>query len=326
MLNGKSILVTGGTGSFGKAFVKRALEEFDPRKIIVYSRDEFKQYQMSQMFASDRLRFFLGDVRDEKRLYRALCGVDLVIHAAAIKQVPASEYNPFEAVQTNIMGAQNLINASLETGVQKVVALSTDKACNPVNLYGATKLCSDKLFIAANAYSGKMVTRFAVVRYGNVIGSRGSVVPLFQKLAETGELPITDERMTRFWITLPQAVKFVVDSFNIMTGGELYIPKIPSMRLTDLAQAIAPDCRYRIIGVRPGEKLHEMMISRDDSRHLYEYCDRYVKLPDFPFWKVVLPEGAVAMPEGFEYSSDSNSQWLDVEGLKNLLKQKGVVE
>jgi len=326
MLNGKSILVTGGTGSFGKAFVKRALEEFAPRKIIVYSRDEFKQYQMSQMFSSDRLRFFLGDVRDEKRLYRALCGVDLVIHAAAIKQVPASEYNPFEAVQTNIMGAQNLINASLEAGVQKVVALSTDKACNPVNLYGATKLCSDKLFIAANAYSGKMVTRFAVVRYGNVIGSRGSVVPLFMKLAETGELPITDERMTRFWITLPQAVKFVVDSFNIMTGGELYIPKIPSMRLTDLAQAIAPGCRYRTIGIRPGEKLHEMMISRDDSRNLYEYGDRYIKLPDFPFWRVVLPEGATEVPEGFEYSSDTNRQWLDVEGLKNLLQQKGVVE
>ncbi len=326
MLNGKSILVTGGTGSFGKAFVKRALEEFDPRKIIVYSRDEFKQYQMSQMFSSDRLRFFLGDVRDEKRLYRALCGVDLVIHAAAIKQVPASEYNPFEAVQTNIMGAQNLINASLEAGVQKVVALSTDKACNPVNLYGATKLCSDKLFIAANAYSGKMVTRFAVVRYGNVIGSRGSVVPLFMKLAETGELPITDERMTRFWITLPQAVKFVVDSFNIMTGGELYIPKIPSMRLTDLAEAIAPGCRYRTIGIRPGEKLHEMMISRDDSRNLYEYGDRYIKLPDFPFWRVVLPEGATEVPEGFEYSSDTNRQWLDVEGLKSLLQQKGVVE
>jgi UDP-N-acetylglucosamine 4,6-dehydratase len=326
MLNGKSILVTGGTGSFGKAFVRKALEEFDPRKIIVYSRDEFKQYQMSQMFPSDRLRFFLGDVRDEKRLYRALCGVDLVIHAAAIKQVPASEYNPFEAVQTNIMGAQNLINASLEAGVQKVVALSTDKACNPVNLYGATKLCSDKLFIAANAYSGKMVTRFAVVRYGNVIGSRGSVVPLFQKLAEAGELPITDERMTRFWITLPQAVKFVVDSFNIMTGGELYIPKIPSMRLTDLAQAIAPGCRYRVIGIRPGEKLHEMMISRDDSRNLYEYGDRYIKLPDFPFWRVVLPEGAEAVSEGFEYSSDTNRQWLDVEGLKVLLQQKGVVE
>jgi UDP-N-acetylglucosamine 4,6-dehydratase len=326
MLNGKCILVTGGTGSFGKAFVKKALEEFEPRKVIVYSRDEFKQYQMSQMFTSERLRFFLGDVRDEKRLYRALHGVDMVIHAAAIKQVPASEYNPFEAVQTNIMGAQNLINAALEAGVQKVVALSTDKACNPVNLYGATKLCSDKLFIAANAYSGKMVTRFAVVRYGNVIGSRGSVVPLFQKLAESGELPITDERMTRFWITLPQAVKFVVDSFNMMTGGELYIPKIPSMRLTDLAQAIAPGCRYRIIGVRPGEKLHEIMISRDDSRNLYELADRYIKLPDFPFWQVELPEKAVPVSHGFEYSSDTNRQWLDVEGLKQLLMQEGVME
>ena len=326
MLNGKSILVTGGTGSFGKAFVKKALEEFSPRKIIIYSRDEFKQYQMSQTFTSDKLRFFLGDVRDEKRLYRALTGVDLVIHAAAIKQVPASEYNPFEAVQTNIMGAQNLINAALEAGVQKVVALSTDKACNPVNLYGATKLCSDKLFIAANAYSGKLITRFAVVRYGNVIGSRGSVVPLFQKLAETGEIPITDERMARFWITLPQAVKFVVDSFNLMAGGELYIPKIPSMRLTDLAQAIAPGCKCRVIGIRPGEKLHEMMISRDDSRNLYELQDRYIKLPDFPFWQVVLPEGATTVAEGFEYSSDTNAQWLDVEGLRELLKQKGVVE
>ncbi|PKL42493.1 MAG: UDP-N-acetylglucosamine 4,6-dehydratase (inverting) [Candidatus Riflebacteria bacterium HGW-Riflebacteria-1] len=326
MLNGKSILITGGTGSFGKAFVKKALEEFNPRKIIVYSRDEFKQYQMSQTFTSDKLRFFIGDVRDEKRLYRALTGVDLVIHAAAMKQVPASEYNPFEAVQTNIMGAQNLINAALEAGVQKVVALSTDKACNPVNLYGATKLCSDKLFIAANAYSGKLITRFAVVRYGNVIGSRGSVVPLFQKLAETGELPITDERMTRFWITLPQAVKFVVDSFNQMAGGELYIPKIPSMRLTDLAQAIAPGCRYKIVGIRPGEKLHEMMISRDDSRNLFEIPDRYIKLPDFPFWQVVLPAEAAAVSEGFEYSSDTNAQWLDVEGLRDLLKQKGVVE
>ncbi len=327
MLAGKSILITGGTGSFGKAFVKRALRDFDPKKVIVYSRDEFKQYQMAQMFPSERLRFFIGDVRDEKRLYRALTGVDLVIHAAAMKQVPASEYNPFEAVQTNIMGAQNLINASLEAGVQKVVALSTDKACNPVNLYGATKLCSDKLFIAANAYSGKLVTRFAVVRYGNVIGSRGSVVPLFKDLAAKGEdLPITDERMTRFWITLPQAVKFVADSFEIMNGGELFIPKIPSMRITDLALAIAPDCRCRSIGIRPGEKLHEMMISRDDSRNLYELADRYIKMPDFPFWKTILPEGAVPVEEGFEYASDTNQQWLDVAGLKNMLSQEGVCE
>lgn len=327
MLSGKTILITGGTGSFGKAFVKKALAEYDLKKIIIYSRDEFKQYQMSQMFSSDRLRFFIGDVRDERRIYRALSGgVDFVIHAAAMKQVPASEYNPFEAVQTNIMGAQNLVSATLETGVSKVVALSTDKACNPVNLYGATKLCSDKLFIAANAYAGKMVTRFAVVRYGNVIGSRGSVVPLFRDLAPTGELPVTDERMTRFWITLPQAVQFVVDSLRIMSGGELFIPKIPSMKITDLAEAIAPGCRLKTIGVRPGEKLHEVMISRDDSRNLYEMQDRYIKMPDFPFWKTIVPESAVKVAEGFEYASDSNDLWLNVEQLKNLLEQDGVME
>lgn len=327
MLSGKTILITGGTGSFGKAFVKKALAEYDLKKIIIYSRDEFKQYQMSQMFSSDRLRFFIGDVRDERRIYRALSGgVDFVIHAAAMKQVPASEYNPFEAVQTNIMGAQNVVSATLETGVSKVVALSTDKACNPVNLYGATKLCSDKLFIAANAYAGKMVTRFAVVRYGNVIGSRGSVVPLFRELAPTGELPVTDERMTRFWITLPQAVQFVVDSLRIMSGGELFIPKIPSMKITDLAEAIAPGCRLKTIGVRPGEKLHEMMISRDDSRNLYEMQDRYIKMPDFPFWKTIIPESAVKVTEGFEYASDSNALWLNVEQLKNLLEQDGVME
>lgn len=327
MLDGKSILITGGTGSFGKAFVKKVLRDHKPHKIIVYSRDEFKQYQMQQMFASDRLRFFIGDVRDEKRLYRALTGVDYVIHAAAMKQVPASEYNPFEAVQTNIMGAQNLITAALEAGVQKVVALSTDKACNPVNLYGATKLCSDKLFIAANAYSGKLITRFSVVRYGNVLGSRGSVVPLYRELAAKGEeLPVTDDRMTRFWITLPQAVQFVIDSFNLMNGGELFIPKIPSMRITDLAEAIAPGCRIKKIGIRPGEKLHEMMISRDDSRHLFELGDRYIKMPDFPFWKVVLPEGAAPIADGFEYASDTNTQWLDVEQLKHVLQQEGVVE
>ncbi|MDD2999345.1 MAG: UDP-N-acetylglucosamine 4,6-dehydratase (inverting) [Erysipelotrichia bacterium] len=327
MLTGKSILVTGGTGSFGKAFVRRALREYDPHKIIIYSRDEFKQYQMAQLFPSDKLRFFIGDVRDEKRLYRALAGgVDYVIHAAAMKHVPASEYNPFEAVQTNIMGAQNLINTSIDAGVQKVVALSTDKACNPVNLYGATKLCSDKLFVAANAYSGKMITRFSVVRYGNVLGSRGSVVPFFQKLAPTGELPITDERMTRFWITLPEAVKFVINSFPLMKGGELFIPKIPSMRITDLAQAVAPGCSYKVIGVRPGEKLHEMMISSDDSRRLFEMGDRYIKLPDFPFWQIQLPEGVKPVEEGFEYASNTNTQWLGIEELKNVLQQEGVVE
>ncbi len=327
MLTGKSILITGGTGSFGKAFVRRVLRDHQPHKVIVYSRDEYKQYQMAQMFSSDRLRFFLGDVRDEKRLYRALTGVDYVIHAAAMKQVPASEYNPFEAVQTNIMGAQNLINAALEAGVHKVVALSTDKACNPVNLYGATKLCSDKLFIAANAYSGKLVTRFAVVRYGNVLGSRGSVVPLFRDLAAKGEeIPITDERMTRFSITLPEAVQFVIDSFELMYGGELYIPKIPSLRVVDLAEAVAPGIKIRQIGIRPGEKLHEMMISRDDSRHLFEVGDRYIKMPDFPFWKVRLPEGAVPVVDGFEYASDTNNIWLNAEQLRDVLKQEGVVE
>ncbi|HNX76939.1 MAG TPA: UDP-N-acetylglucosamine 4,6-dehydratase (inverting) [Candidatus Rifleibacterium sp.] len=325
-LTGKTILITGGTGSFGKAFIKKVLREHDPHKIIVYSRDEFKQYQMTQLFTSDKLRFFIGDVRDEKRLYRALTGVDYVIHAAALKQVPAAEYNPFEAVQTNIMGAQNLINAALEARVEKVVALSTDKACNPVNLYGATKLCSDKLFVAANAYSGKLNTRFAVVRYGNVLGSRGSVVPLFRQLAPTGEIPVTDERMTRFWITLPQAVQFVIDSFELMSGGELFIPKIPSMRITDLAEAVAPGCRIKVVGIRPGEKLHEMMISRDDSRNLFELRDRYIKMPDFPFWKVVLPEGATPVLNDFEYSSDTNTQWLNAAQLKEVLQQDGVVE
>jgi UDP-N-acetylglucosamine 4,6-dehydratase len=327
MLSGKTVLVTGGTGSFGKAFVRKALNDYNPEKIIVYSRDEFKQYQMAQMFPADKLRFFIGDVRDQQRLYRALvAGVDYVIHAAAMKQVPASEYNPFEAVQTNIMGAQNLISAALEAGVEKVVALSTDKACNPVNLYGATKLCSDKLFVAANVYAGKMITRFSVVRYGNVIGSRGSVIPLFKELAAKGEVPVTDERMTRFWITLPQAVKFVVDSFELMNGGELFIPKIPSMKLIDLAKAIAPDCRFNIIGVRPGEKLHEIMISSDDSRNLYELADRYIKMPDFPFWKTIVPEEARKVESGFEFASDTNDRWLNIKELKELLQQEGVVE
>ena len=327
MFAGKTILITGGTGSFGKAFVKKALKEYDFKKIIVYSRDEFKQYQMAKMLPSDKLRFFIGDVRDSNRVYRALSGgVDYVIHAAAMKHVTASEYNPFEAVQTNIIGGQNVINAAIETSVEKVVALSTDKACNPVNLYGATKLCSDKLFVAANAYSGKMVTRFAVVRYGNVLGSRGSVVPLYKELAPTGELPVTDEKMTRFWITLPQAVQFVADTFNLMSGGELFIPKIPSMKIVDLAQAVAPGCKIRKIGIRPGEKLHEMMISRDDSRNLYEYKDRYIKLPDFPFWKTILPEGAVLVDEGFEFASDTNKLWLNVEELREILEQDGVIE
>lgn len=328
MLNGKRILITGGTGSFGKAFVRAALKDYNPEKIMIYSRDEFKQYEMRQMFDSPRLRFFIGDVRDEKRLYRALSEVDYVVHAAAMKHVGASEYNPTEAIKTNINGAQNLISAALEARVEKVIALSTDKACNPVNLYGATKLCSDKLFIAGNSYSGNRNTKFSVVRYGNVLGSRGSVIPFFMELAGKGEaLPITDVRMTRFWITLPQAVDFVIRSFGMMHGGELFIPRIPSMRITDLAEAIAPGCEQRVIGIRPGEKLHEMMISSDDSRHLYRMGDRYIKLPDFSFWgERVLGEGYEPVEPGFEYTSDGNEEWLGVEQLRELLKQKGVIE
>jgi len=319
------ILVTGGTGSFGQTFVSYALENLQPQKIIVYSRDEFKQYEMAQKFKTEKIRFFIGDVRDRDRLYRALPGVDIVVHAAALKQVPLAEYNPFEAVQTNVFGAQNVISAAIDAGVKKVIALSTDKACNPINLYGATKLCSDKLFIAANAYAGERRTRFAVVRYGNVIGSRGSVIPLFKKAATEGEIPITDERMTRFWITLSQAVRFVHKCLNMLHGGELFIPKIPSMKIVDLAKAVAPDCRIRKIGIRPGEKLHELMISRDDSRNVHEGKDFYVKLPDFAFWTLTVPSGTKPVKEGFEYSSDKNENWLDVNDLRKILKEERLI-
>ncbi len=322
ILDGKTVLVTGGTGSFGQAFVKTLLTEHKPKKLIIYSRDEFKQYQMQSAFDSPILRFFIGDVRDETRLHRAFNGVDFVVHAAAMKQVPASEYNPFEAVRTNVVGARNVINAALDAKVKKVIALSTDKACNPVNLYGATKLCSDKLFIAANAYSGSGDTAFSVARYGNVLGSRGSVVPLFKKLAAAGEpIPITDERMTRFWITLPEAVRFVIDSFEMMSGGELYIPVIPSMRVMDMAKALAPASEIVFTGIRAGERLHEIMISGDDSRNLYRYRDRYIKLPDFPFWQIELPEGAERVSEGFEYASNTNEHWLTAEALLEKLRQ-----
>jgi len=325
MIKNKTFLVTGGTGSFGQSFIRYALENLSPKKIIVYSRDEFKQYEMEKKFKSKQLRFFLGDVRDRERLYRAFSGVDLVVHAAALKQVPAAEYNPFEAVQTNIMGAQNVISASIDAGIRKVIALSTDKACNPVNLYGATKLCSDKLFIAANSYAGSRDTRFAVVRYGNVIGSRGSVVPLFKEFAAGGEIPITDPRMTRFWITLPQAVEFVVQSIDQMQGGELFIPKIPSMKITDLAEAVSPGCKQKIVGIRPGEKLHELMISHDDSRNLFEAEDRFIKMPDFPFWEIQPPKHASLVSEGFEYASNTNDQWLSASALRKMLISLGLL-
>jgi len=321
LLDDASILVTGGTGSFGQRFIAAVLKRTKARRIIVFSRDELKQYEMRQAFDDDRrLRFFLGDVRDRDRLQRALDGVSVVVHAAALKQVPAAEYNPFEAVRTNVLGAQNVIDAAIDTGVERVIALSTDKASSPVNLYGATKLVSDKLFVHGNAYAGGKRTRFSVVRYGNVVGSRGSVVPFFQARASSGELPITDDRMTRFWITLPQGVDFVLNSLLNMQGGEIFVPKIPSVRITDLAQAIAPGATLKVIGIRPGEKLHEEMIGVDDARRTLDLGDRYVIQPEFGWWRNH-HAGARPLPEGFAYTSDTNEQWLDAEGVRALLRE-----
>lgn len=317
-IDGKSILVTGGTGSFGKRLIRMLLDTTDARRIIVFSRDELKQYEMRERMDDPRIRYFIGDVRDRERLERAFDGVQVVVHAAALKQVPAAEYNPFEAVKTNILGAQNVIEAAIDRGVERVVALSTDKASSPINLYGATKLVSDKLFVQGNAYASGKRTRFAVVRYGNVVGSRGSVVPFFQAKAKTGELPITDERMTRFWITLQQGVEFVLSSLQTMQGGELFVPKIPSMRVTDLAEAIAPGVPTRIVGIRPGEKLHEEMISVDDARRTLDVGDRFVIQPEFPWWGNSHLEGR-PLPEGFAYTSDRNDMWLDCEALRAMV-------
>lgn len=320
-LRNQTILVTGGTGSFGKKFVKKILE-YDVKKVIVFSRDELKQYEMAQEYTDPRIRFFIGDVRDKDRLYRAFDGVDYVVHAAAMKQVPACEYNPFEAVKTNIYGAQNVIEAAIDRGVKRVIALSTDKAAAPINLYGATKLASDKLFVAANSYVGGKETRFAVVRYGNVVGSRGSVVPLFKKMAAEGKkLPITDERMTRFWITLDQGVQFVIDSLTRMKGGEIFVPKIPSMKVVDLAKAIAPEAEIEIIGIRPGEKLHETMITEDDARHTVEFDNYYVITPEFPWCPQEYVKHGRSLPEGFKYTSDTNTEWLTVEQLRALVEE-----
>lgn len=318
-LKNKTILVTGGTGSFGKKFVRKALT-LGVKKIIVFSRDELKQYEMKQEFNDERIRFFIGDVRDKERLYRAFDGVDIVIHAAAMKHVDACEYNPFEAVKTNIHGAQNIIDAAIDKGVEKVIALSTDKACSPINLYGATKLASDKLFIAANAYVGEKHTKFAVVRYGNVVGSRGSVVPFFKKVRETGILPVTDDRMTRFWITLDKGVQFVIDNLDRMHGGELFVPKIPSMNILDLAKAIGPECEIKIVGIRPGEKLHEAMITEDDARHTIEFDDYYVIQPEFSWWSEEFKQGSTSLPDDFRYVSNENTQWLTIEELRGLVK------
>ena len=324
MIDNTNVLITGGTGSFGKKFVELVLRNYRPRKLIVFSRDELKQYEMQQQFPLDRhpnLRFFVGDVRDKDRLYRAFDDVDTVVHAAALKQVPAAEYNPLEAIKTNILGAANVIDAAIDCNVKKVVALSTDKAANPINLYGATKLCSDKLFIAANSYSGYHGTRFSIVRYGNVVGSRGSVIPFFLKMRKTGVLPITDPRMTRFWITLEQGVQFVLKSLERMKGGELFVPKIPSMNIMDLANALAPDCRTEIVGIRPGEKLHEVMVPEDDAHHTLEYDDYFAILPTFHDWDMrafMETNGGKPCPDGFRYSSDTNSRWLSVEELRQM--------
>jgi len=326
MLDGKSILITGGTGSFGQRFVERVLARYRPQRLIIFSRDELKQYEMSRRFSPQQhrcLRYFIGDVRDRERLYRALDGVDLVVHAAALKQVPSCEYNPLEAIKTNILGAANLIDAAIDRRVERLIALSTDKAANPINLYGATKLCSDKLFVAANNYAGLHPTRFSVVRYGNVFGSRGSVVPLFLAARDSGVVPITDARMTRFWITLEQGVEFVLQGFHRMRGGEVFVPRIPSMKIVDLARAIAPECRIETVGIRPGEKLHETMISEDDARHTLEYDDYYAILPttdELSFSRETLPAGGRPCAEGFAYTSDANRDWLTVDQLRTMLE------
>ncbi len=325
MLNDKSILVTGGTGSFGHHFVDYVLKRYQPKKIIIYSRDEYKQFIMDNRYKEHReiLRYFIGDVRDEARLRMAMKGVDYVIHAAALKQVPACEYNPNEAIKTNVNGAMNVITASLDAGVTKVVALSTDKAVNPINLYGGTKLVSDKLFTAANSYSGAGNTRFAVVRYGNVAGSRGSVIPFFQNIIENGgtELPITDYRMTRFWISLEQGVELVIKALSEAKGGETFISKIPSFKVKDLAQAMLPGCKMPEVGIREGEKLHEIMVTREDSMHTYEYEKHFIVYPHYNWWgkQDVIPGGKPVAPE-FEYSSGTNTEWLSVEDIQRLLK------
>ncbi len=321
ILTGSSILVTGGTGSFGKAFIADLLARHDPKRVVVFSRDELKQYECRQLFGDDpRLRWFIGDIRDPHRLHRGMHGVEYVVHAAALKQVDTAEYNPWEFVQTNIIGSQNVIEACIDARVTKVVALSTDKASSPINLYGATKLTADKLFITGNHYAAAYPTRFSVVRYGNVMGSRGSVIPYFRKLAEAGQsLPITDLRCTRFFITLPQAVQLVLDAFEHMQGGELYVPRIPSMRVTDLAQAIAPGAAMHDVGLRPGEKLHEEMISPEEGRRALRIGERFVIQPDLASWGYTPPADGVPVSEGFHYTSENNDVWFTREEIAAIL-------
>ncbi|MBI4523175.1 MAG: UDP-N-acetylglucosamine 4,6-dehydratase (inverting) [Deltaproteobacteria bacterium] len=318
-----AILITGGTGSFGKKLTEIMLRDHRPKKLIIFSRDELKQHEMRQLYGDgvdSPMRYFIGDVRDRERLYRAFHGVDIVVHAAALKQVPACEYNPFEAVQTNIIGAKNVIDAAIDQGVKKVMAIITDKAVNPINLYGATKLCAEKLFVHGNSYSGEGGTRFSCARYGNVVGSRGSVIPLFMLQRRNGTVSVTDPRMTRFWITLEQGVKFVIWCIDQMHGGEVFAPKIPSMNIMDLVKAVAPECKVEYVGIRPGEKLHEVLVSEDEARHSVETEEMYIIQPKHPWWGRENWRGAKPLPEGFRYGSDTNTTWLSVEELQRLIE------
>lgn len=324
-LKGKTVLVTGGTGSFGKAFVNRVLKDDEITKVIVYSRDELKQFEMAEHVKSPKIRFFLGDVRDYQRLLQATDGVDVIIHAAAMKQIPASEYNPMEAIKTNVIGAENVVNAAISNGIQRVIALSTDKAANPANLYGATKLCSDKLMVAGNVLAGKRDTRFSVVRYGNVLGSRGSVIPFFLEKAKSGVIPITDPRMTRFWLTLEEGVTFVLESLERMYGGEIFVPKIPSFKVTDVARVVSPNIETKIIGIRPGEKLHEVMITEDDSYNTFEFTSYYAIVAPSLKSRAEYEKIHKKVAEGFRFSSDSNEFWHSHESFLKVLKENGIL-
>jgi UDP-N-acetylglucosamine 4,6-dehydratase len=318
---GLTVLLTGGTGSFGKKFTEVLLRNHNPKKLIIFSRDELKQHEMRMTVDDPRLRYFIGDVRDKERLHRAVQGVDVIVHAAALKQVPSCEYNPFEAVKTNILGASNIIDVAIDAGVKQVLALSTDKAVNPINLYGATKLVAEKLFVQGNTYAGASGTRFSCVRYGNVVGSRGSVIPVFQKQRQNGKITITDERMTRFWITLEQGVQFVIQCIGRMQGGEVFVPKIPSMRIVDLAEVIAPDCEREVMGIRPGEKLHEVLVSRDESRYTLEFDDMYLIQPVHPWWTPKEHPGGRPMADGSKFGSDSNTWWLTRDELRQMIEE-----
>jgi len=325
-LKNKSVLITGGTGSFGKAFVSRLLKEDQITKLVIFSRDELKQFEMAETIKSSKVRFFLGDVRDYQRLLQATDGIDVIVHAAAMKQIPAAEYNPMEAIKTNILGAENIVNAAIRNGVQRVLALSTDKAANPANLYGATKLCSDRLMVAGNTLAGKHLTRFACVRYGNVLGSRGSVIPFFLEKAKSGSIPITDERMTRFWLTIEQGVQFVLDSLERMHGGEIFVPKIPSFKVTDVARVVCPGVPTHVIGIRPGEKLHEVMITEDDSYHTVESEDYYAVLSPTLKASGIYDPKSTPVAEGFRFSSENNKLWHTDETFLTTLRNSGILQ